>query len=284
VIIPAPLIEACRNSAKREAWLARLPDAVAELERRWSLGLGQPFDNTSYSWTAPARLANGTAAVLKLGMPHLEGEHESAALRLWGGEAIVRLLDADSELGAMLLERCEPGVALWTRPRDEQDAVLAAIMKRLWRAPPDPHPFRHLSEMTAVWRKRTLAHSDQWPDAGLAREGLRLLTELAGRAPGDVLLHTDLHAGNVLSAQREPWLAIDPRPFVGDRAYEATQHLLNSRSQLRADPHGAIRRFAERAELDPDRVLLWTFARAAAGPRNDWGDEALVEIARVIAP
>jgi streptomycin 6-kinase len=284
VIIPAPLIEACRNSSKREAWLALLPDAIGGLERRWSLALGTPFDNTSYSWAAPVTLADGTAAVLKLGMPHLEGEREIDALRLWSGESIVRLLDADRELGAMLLERCEPGIALWTRQRDEQDVVLAAVMKRLWRTPADPHPFRRLSEMVAVWRKRTLAHSEQWPDAGLAREGLRLLTELADSAPREVLLHTDLHAGNVLRAQREPWLAIDPRPFVGDPAYDATQHLLNNRSRLRADPDRTIRQFAEVAELDPDRVLLWTFARAAAGPRNDWGDETLVEIARAIAP
>jgi streptomycin 6-kinase len=284
VIIPAPLVEACRNSAKREAWLARLPDTIRGLERRWSLALGTPFDNTSYSWTAPATLADGTAAVLKLGMPHLEGEREIDALRLWGGESIVRLLDADRELGAMLLERCEPGAALWIRPRDEQDAVLAAVMKRLWRTPADPHPFRRLSEMVAVWRKRTLAHSEHWPDAGLVREGLRLLAELADSATREVLLHTDLHAGNVLQAQREPWLAIDPRPFVGDPAYDATQHLLNNGSRLRADPDRTIRQFAEVAELDPDRVLLWTFARAAAGPRNDWGDETLVAIARAIAP
>jgi streptomycin 6-kinase len=284
VIIPAPLIEACRNSAKREAWLALLPDAIGGLERRWSLALGTPFGDASYSWVAPVTLADGTAAVLKLGMPHLEGEHEMDALRLWSGGSIVRLLDADHKLGAMLLERCEPGTALWTRPRDEQDVVLAAVMKRLRRTPVAPHPFRRLSEMVAVWRKRTLGHSEQWPDAGLVREGLRLLAELVDSAPREVLLHTDLHAGNVLCAQREPWLAIDPRPFVGDPAYDATQHLLNNGSKLRADPERTIRQFAEAAELDPNRVLLWTFARAAAGPRNDWDDRTLVEIARAIAP
>ena len=284
MIIPPPLIEACRNSARREAWLALLPDAIGALEQRWSLALGAPFDHTSYSWAAPATLADGTAAVLKLGMPHLEGEHEIDALRLWGGELMVRLLDADRDLGAMLLERCEPGTPLWTRPRDEQDAVLAAVMMRLRRASTGAHPFRRLSEMAAVWRKRTLAHREQWPDAGLVREGLRLMAELADNPPREALLHTDLHAGNVLQAQREPWLAIDPRPFVGDPAYDATQHLLNNGSRLRADPDRTIRRFAEIAELDADRVRLWTFARAAAGPRNDWRDLTLVEIARAIAP
>jgi streptomycin 6-kinase len=217
-------------------------------------------------------------------MPHLEGEHELDGLRFWSGESTVRVLDADRALGAMLLEQCEPGTGLWTLPKPEQDLVLAAVFKRLWRMPKDPHPFRHLSAMAAVWRKRTLAESERWSDAGLVHEGLRLLAELPATASREVLLATDLHAGNVLRAQREQWLAIDPRPFVGDPAYDATQHLLNDGERLRVDPDGTIRRFAEAADLDPERVRLWTFARAAAQPREDWGNDPLTVIARAIAP
>ncbi|HEX2090839.1 MAG TPA: aminoglycoside phosphotransferase family protein [Longimicrobiaceae bacterium] len=98
-----------------------------------------------------------------------------------------------------------------------------------------------------------------------------------------MLLATDLHAGNVLRAVREPWLVIDPKPFVGDPAYDATQHLFNCRARLRADPDGTIQRFAELLELDPERVRLWTFARAAAEPRDDWKDDSM-ELARVLVP
>lgn len=283
MIVPARLIAACSNKPKYEAWLAHLPDAVSDLERRWSLALGPAFDNARSAWAAPAKLADGTEAVLKLGMPHTECEHEIDGLRFWNGEPTVRLLAADGELGAMLLERCDPGIALWTQTAPEQDLVLAGVLKRLGRMPTDRHPFRHLSVMLARWSKRTLADAARWPDSGLVRDGLRLFAELPGTAPRDVLLATDLHAGNVLRAQREPWLAIDPRPYVGDPAYDATQHLLN-RVKLHSDPDVTILRFAEIADLDPERVRLWTFARAAAQPRDDWSGDSLVELARAIVP
>jgi streptomycin 6-kinase len=108
-----------------------------------------------------------------------------------------------------------------------------------------------------------------------------LFSELAAAAPDDVLLATDLHAGNVLRAQREPWLVIDPKPFIGDRAYDATQHLFNCGLRLLDAPRDTISRFADLLELDADRVRLWMFARAAAEPREVW-DES-VALARVLA-
>ncbi|HXH40640.1 MAG TPA: aminoglycoside phosphotransferase family protein [Thermoanaerobaculia bacterium] len=79
----------------------------------------------------------------------------------------------------------------------------------------------------------------------MVEEGLRLFHELPGSSPASVLLATDLHAGNVLRAEREHWLVIDPKPFVGDAAYDATQHLLNCRGRLFSDPGTTIRRFAD---------------------------------------
>jgi streptomycin 6-kinase len=283
--IPRRLAAACALTPERAAWLARLPAVVGELRRRWSLELGAPFDGdeVSGSWVAPAARADGTAAVLKLGMPHPEGEHELAGLRFWDGDPTVRLLDADDGRNAMLLERCQPGTPLRRRPAAEQDAVVAALLRRLWRAPTAPHPFRPLAEMTAWWAAETVADAARWLDAGLAREGLRLFEELPRGAPAAVLLATDLHAGNVLRARREPWLVIDPKPFVGDPAYDATQHLLNHRARLRADPDGTVGRFAERLDVDPERVRLWLFARVAAEP-GAAGDADQVELARRLRP
>jgi streptomycin 6-kinase len=98
------------------------------------------------------------------------------------------------------------------------------------------------------------------------------------------VLVTDLHAGNVLRARREPWLAIDPKPFVGDPAYDATQHLLNCEARLRSDPHGTIKRFADLLGVDHERVRLWLFARVAAGPRDDWTEDWTMELARATIP
>jgi streptomycin 6-kinase len=132
----------------------------------------------SCAWVAPVAIGDGTAAVLKLGMPHMEGKHEIDALRLWNGNASVRLLEADDALGAMLLERCEPGTALRMLPEPEQDAIIARLLRRLWRSPAASHPFRSLSAMTAHWSAETLTQTEQWPDRGLVVEGLRLFKEL----------------------------------------------------------------------------------------------------------
>jgi len=280
--IPPRLAASCRDASTR-AWLARLPDALREVEQRWSLAVGAPFehDETACAWVAPA-MCGGTPAVLKLAMPHMEGEHEIAGLRFWNGDPTVRLLEADEGLGAMLLERCVPGTSLRELAEPEQDRVVAPLLRRLWRVPPPGHRFRPLSAMIAAWSEETRGQIARWPDAGLVNAGLRAFSELTRGADAGVLLATDLHAGNVLRAQRAAWLAIDPKPFVGDPAYDATQHLLNCRASLRADPRGAIHRFADVLGVDRDRVRLWTFARAAAAPRDDWRDGWSTALARAI--
>src|SRR5262249_7739160 len=151
-------------------------------------------DDVSASWVAPVTLANGAPAVLKVGMPHMESEHELDGLRFWNGEGTVRVIDADEELGAILLERCEPGTSLRELQETEQDLVIAGLLRRLWRKPPSPAPFRPLAAMIKHWSNETLADIGRWPDSGLVREGLRVFGELARPAPTDVLLATDLHA------------------------------------------------------------------------------------------
>jgi streptomycin 6-kinase len=247
------------------------------LQTRWSLSLSAPLDSgdATCSWVAFAERADGSRAVLKLGMPHIEAAHEIQGLRFWYGDGIVRLLEADEDLNAMLLERCEPGTSLRELPETEQDVVIATLLRRLWRTPPSPHPFRPLSFMLDRWAAETMASESKWIDAGLVREGLRLFEELPRPAADDVLLATDLHAGNVLRAEREEWLAIDPKPFVGDRTYDATQHLFNCKSRLTTATYSTISRFADLLEVEAERVRLWMFARAAAEPRDVWDEQSM---------
>lgn len=284
--IPARVIANCRKNPKSAAWLDRLQETLEKAERKWSLRVGAPFENeeVSCAWVAPVALADGASAVLKVGMPHMEGEHEVHGLRFWDGDPTVRVIEADDDLGVMLLEPCQPGTPLRAMPEPEQDLVISGLLRRLWRAPSAPHPFRPLSMLMKYWSEETLADIEQWPDTGLVREGLRLFEELPRTAPTEVLLATDLHAGNVLRSKRKPWLVIDPKPFVGDPAYDSTQHLFNCDLRLRSDPHGMISRIADLLGVDPERVRLWTFARAAAEPRDDWSNEGWMVIARATAP
>jgi streptomycin 6-kinase len=281
--IPDRLASHCAEEPEWAAWLERLPAVVARLEEAWSLRIGQGFDHEGFaSWVAPVWRADGSAAVLKVGIPHAEAEHEAEGLRFWNGEAAVRLLEVDSELNALLLERCVPGTTLRGLAEPEQDVVLAGLLRRLWRPVPEPHPFRPLAEMTAAWRVERLGRTTPVPDPGLVREGLRLFVDLPGSAETSVLLATDLHAGNVLRAEREPWLAIDPKPYVGDPAYDATQHLLNC-ERLPARPLETVYRFADLLGLDRERVRAWTFARIVAESGVEWAD-LLLPAARALAP
>jgi streptomycin 6-kinase len=196
--------------------------------------------------------------VLKLGWIHDEALHEADGLWTWNGDGVIRLHRQHTTNGtnAMLLERCTPGTALKARPEEEQDVVIAGLLRRLWQAPTGG--FRPLHQMWSDERFRELAQSST--DA--------------------VLLATDLHAGNILAAEREPWLVIDPKPYVGDRHYDVLQHLLNCRSRLLHDPDALVRRMAGLLDLDPDRLGEWLRIRCALEASHD---PELAEVARRIS-
>lgn len=274
IVIPDQLARACLADADRVAWFERLPKTISEMARRWSLAVGSPYEHATCSWVAPATRHDGSPVVLKLGMPHMEGRDEIQGLRFWAGDPTVRLLDSDSGINAMLLERCEPGTSLRDVVEEEQDVALAGLFHRLWRRPPANHDFRPLVHMIAGWMEETVTAKAQWCDEGLVRAGLDVFETLSGTWTEDTLLAMDLHAGNVLRAHRAPWLVVDPKRFVGDRAYDATQHILNCPARMAAAPHATIRRFAALLGVDAERVRLWAFARSAAEPRRVWTEES----------
>lgn len=286
--IPDQLFTNCRKTPERAAWLESLPALLEELTDRWSLRVGAPFEHSgTCSWIASAVREDDTPAVLKLALPHMEGRDEIEGLRFWKGNPAVKLFEADDRSGAMLLERCQPGDPLRSEPESTQDEVIAEMLKQIrmpnWQSN-GFRPFRHLSEMLELWRNETLAQEEKWTDKPLVREGLCILQALSCPSPTDTLLATDLHAGNVLRAERAPWLMIDPKPFIGDRAFDVVQHLMNCEARLHADPIGLVNRVAELAEVDPQRARLWTFARAAADPRENWSNVLWMDVARKLAP
>ncbi len=284
MFIPERLRSTCEEAPEHMAWLERLPGTVHQLISSWRLTLGSTVDHDGCaSWVAEVTRNDGTAAVLKVGLPHFEAEHEIDALELLKGDPTVLLLGADRVHNAMLLERCDPdGYLLDREPASQHAEILAGLLRRFWQAPVDDQPFRPLSEMTAAWSRETLDKPESWIDGGLVREGLRLFEELPRTAHRHVLLHTDLHAKNVLSGDREPWLVIDPKPFIGDPAYDATQHLVRvCREQMASEQKRAIARFADLLQLDRDRVRLWVFARAAAEASRI---RDFIDVARSLAP
>jgi streptomycin 6-kinase len=264
--MPRNLVAAADREG-RSAWLATLPATAARLARAWSLTVGAPFQpGGQAAWVAPVRDLAGAPLVLKLAWRHPEMEHEADALRAWAGQGAVRLMAADESADtlALLLERCRPGTPLAALPEQAQDDVVTALLPRLWRAPPAGHSFRPLQAMCDAWADEFDARAEAEPglvDPGLARAGIGLFRALPATAEREVLLATDLHADNVLAAEREPWLVVDPKPYVGDPTYDPLQHLLNCPERLSADPVGLAARIAGPLELDPLRLRRWLFAR-----------------------
>lgn len=262
------LPEKLANPEITDDWKAALPDVVRDLARRWGLHVGRPFQpGGSTSWVAPATDLAGRRLVLKVKWPHPDVVDEGRALRVWDGDGAVRRLDehvTDHSI-ALLLERCEPGTTLKdVADEPEQDVVVAGLLRRLRRHQATDEPFRPLEVMCNEWAdefEELHAAQPGYIDPGLAREGTLLYRSLPASAPTSVMLCADLHAENILSAQREPWLMTDPMPHIGDPTFDVLQHILNCAGRLQQDPIGLIQRMAGLLDLDTERLRLWLFAR-----------------------
>lgn len=210
--------------------------------------------------------------MLKVTFPHREARHEATALRVYGGNGAIRLYDEaiDDRAYVFLLEACEPGRPLAEEPDDEVIVTFAAgALVRLWQQVDGDHPFGSLADLAADWsvaaEERLDRFSPAW-DLGLVREGISVLRELPRTAEKLVLLHQDLHPRNILSAQREPWLAIDPKPVVGDPAFDPVQLIVQVGDLLaKTDPSSEVTRrlktLSDLLGVDAQRIQMWALAR-----------------------
>jgi streptomycin 6-kinase len=267
-------------------WLRALPALVAELAARWELELLSPYvPGGVTSYVAPGRRRDGSRAVLKVVIPHREARDEAAALQVWNGDGAVRLLDVAPEHDALLLEMCEPGTALSAlADHDEILDIGADVLRRLWDAPVPPDaPFEPLAAVTDWFadlvRERQEKCGAPIP-AWLVDEALEDLHDLPRSASRQVVLHHDFHPGNVLASQREPWLAIDPKPQVGDPAFDPLQLILQTSDPLNdADPPTTIRRrllrLADRLDVDAGRVRAWGVARCVEWALSYYEDDEI---------
>lgn len=249
-------------------WLNELPGIIAQIERRWSVRALEPFA-LSFNYVAPAVRDDGTACVLKLGVPDPELAREAAALELYGGRQAARLLDADPARGALLLERADPGISLWDAADDDAATRAAAsLMRALWQPVPEPHPFRSLADWTSGLARLRPALGGTGPfPAPLVDRAERAFAELVGGTP-PVLLHADLHHANILRASRAPYLAIDPKGVVGDAGYDVGPFLMNptpevaSRTDLARLLERRVAVFSQELGLDEPVVAAWGVAHA----------------------
>jgi len=279
-----------RERAGGRAWLESLPRLAAECADEWSLRLGEPFASGNVSLTLRATLSDGCGAVLKLGFPEPESALEAEALAHWAGQGAVRLLDADRERNALLLERADPGTPLWDVEDDgEATLIAAAVVRRLWRRPvSDDHPFRVVADEAELWAAQIEA---DWKSLGrpferrLVEVAATYARELSASQPRIALCHQDLQGSNVVRAEREPWLAIDPKPIVGEPAFDVASLLRDRRWSISADViERRLDLLAAELDLERGRMRGWGVVHAlhwGVGPGK--AEPAMVECARLLA-
>jgi streptomycin 6-kinase len=227
--------------------------SLTELAEEWDLRLGEPYaPGAASELVVRAELADGTPAVLKIGHPHRESEQEADALERWNGDGAVRLLRRDDARNALLLERCEPGTFL-SDGADDPLGVLIDLLPRLWK---DATGFHTLADEV-----------EHWALAGELGELARELTATQGEL---VLVHQDLHGENVLAAEREPWLVIDPKPLAAEREFAVAPIVRSGElGHTRDEALGRLDRLCAELGIDRERARLWTIIQTTA-----WNEDA----------
>ncbi|MET8883036.1 aminoglycoside phosphotransferase family protein [Streptomyces rubiginosohelvolus] len=251
------------------AWIAGVPALAAHLLERWQLLRDGAVRSGQASLVLPVLRHDGTRAVLKLQLPREETTAALIGLRAWNGDGMVRLLDHDPVSSGMLLERLD-GARTLTSIDDDDVAmgILAGLHARLV-AVPAPQGLRGLGEVAAAMLEQVpqaVARLTDGADRDLLRGWASTVAELADE-PGDRLLHWDLHYDNVLAAQREPWIAIDPEPLAGDPGFDLWPALDSRWDDVvaKGEPLRVVRRrfdlLTDTLGLDRARAAGWTLGR-----------------------
>ena len=247
-------------------WLAELPAVLSKLQTKWSLErTGFAYGRGGNSCVIPV-VREREQLVVKVQWRDPASLTEAAALRTWAGDGAVHLLDYEPAWHAFLLERCVPGTSLAEASHADPVGVLTDLARRLWR--PAPEGFGSLHDEALGWRT-TL--DDIWVASGRSCErrlvdaAHEYLAFLPGTQADEHLVNQDLHGNNVLASEREPWLAIDPKPLSGERAFSGSSLIRSFEfgHEPKATRHRA-ERVVEELELDRDRTIAWTVAQTMA--------------------
>ena len=246
-------------------WVDRLPRLAEDVLVEWELVVDGPPMHGFCSLIVPVRTTSGGPAVLKVTDDgNEESQHEHLALQHWGGRGAVRLLRADPRRRCLLLERLDLQdlTALWDLEACE---VVAGLYSRLHV--PAPPQLRTLTSYVERWNRDLAALPRNAPvPRRLVEQATALGRDfLADPATTGRMVHCDLHYANVLAGDREPWLAIDPKPVSGDPHYEVAPMLWNRWEELAGDVRNGVRRrfqaVVDAAGLDEHRARDWVVVR-----------------------
>ncbi|WP_329456436.1 aminoglycoside phosphotransferase family protein [Streptomyces sp. NBC_01497] len=273
-----------REGEPGAAWIDELPATVAQLMERWECVPDGDVTHGGVGVVVPVRRRSEGTAVLKVSFPHPGNIHEPDTFAAWDGRGAVLLHERHDDRFAMLLERVRMSTLAEVEDSDEVITVAGRINRRL--AVPAPRGLPRLREQADIWADQLRREAAEFAGTMSRRvvdSAVSTMHELGHDQP-DLLVHGDLHARNILRADREPWLAVDPKGYAGDPAYDGGT-LLKSRALklLEADDlpravHRVLDVFAEAAEIDRERVRRWAQFHAVRAAH--WGRRHGFRVAR----
>ena len=225
---------------------------------RWGLVPdGDPI-STHSSDLLPA-LKDGVPVMLKIARPE---EERSGALLMkwWGGQGAACVLELEGD--ALLMERATGprSLSAMVRNGDEDGAsrILCSVASELHA--PRGKPPQSLIPLSR-WFGALFSSTEQ--HGRLLAEAAATAKELLANQRDVVVLHGDVHHGNVLDFGPRGWLAIDPKGLIGERTFDFVNLLRNPETGVALAPGRFARQvgvIADAARLDRRRLLQWTIA------------------------
>ncbi|MEO6654448.1 MAG: aminoglycoside phosphotransferase family protein [Pyrinomonadaceae bacterium] len=256
-----------------EDWLAQLPATLNRLEQIWNLSIHEAFPAIEFNYVAPAVREDGDAVVVKIAPPYLSTEIfcEAKFLKTRNGKGCIRLLGVEAASHAIMIERAVPGENLSGHFADREPESVApaiAVLREILIPPP--------TDMIDVislddWFDGMTRHPGTDFPASYARKALEIYETLSKQPGRTFYLHGDFHPGNVVTATREPFMAIDPKGIVGHIGYEVAVFLNNlhwwqdERPDVKQRLERSIEEFSSAFEIDPFELRQWAFAQLVLG-------------------
>ncbi len=230
---------------------------MARWIKRWDLTPDGAPVVTHSSRLLPVRY-RGLPAMLKVAPG--EEKDGGAILQWWDGEGAARVHALEDD--AVLMERIEGPRSLADMARHGQDEgatrILCTATDRLHR------PRGKTSPKVPTLRKwyEPLA-SAAAQRGGLLAQAYATAQQLLGKPRDIVLLHGDIHHGNILDGGARGWLAIDPKGLLGERTFDYANILRNPDEEIAKRPGRFAQQatvIAEAGGVDRRRLLQWVLA------------------------
>jgi streptomycin 6-kinase len=228
-------------------WLDKLPVLIQQLAEQWNFQFLKPVADT---------------AILKIAFEHERLATEVSWLNAMQ-HGVPSLYNYDKNLNAVLMEHLIPGVSLKSLVISGKDdlatAIICETIRHLQSQESSASTFTHLSELM-----KSLAILENRYDATLLSQAKSWFHDLTVDRTQDVILHGDLHHGNILSSDSH-WKSIDPHGYTGDPVAEVGAMIRNpfdcfpTEKSLSKTIERRLSIMADELPFDRQKIKQWAF-------------------------